>query len=436
MLTDFKLFSESEKMKNSDSIHVIGGGVIGLTSAWYLTKAGYDVTVIDRGDMSDGTSHGNAGMIVPSHFVPMAAPGVISQGIKWMFDSKSPFYVKPRLDVDLIRWVWHFYRSCNQSHVARSMPILYEFNEWSKELYREFAEDARFSFCFEEKGLLMTYRKSHQEAEEVALAKKAQQLGIAAHVLSADEVQELEPNIAVSVLGGVYFPGDAHLYPNMFVSQLRKQLAAVGVKFMHSCEVVDFNMQGDVINRLHLQNGSDVPVNEVVLCGGSWTALLLKKLGVKMLLQDGKGYSVTVTNPEQKPSIPTILTEAKVAVTPMGDDLRIGGTLELGGLSTKVNRNRLKGIIESLPKYYPDLKIDEPSITEVWKGYRPCSADGMPYIGRSRKVSNLVVATGHGMMGMSMGPATGQLVAQIIAGEPTTIDLSMMTLERRGGQGA
>jgi len=420
-------------MSSCHRIHIIGGGVIGLTSAWYLSEAGYDVTVIDRGDMTAGTSHGNAGMIVPSHFVPMAAPGVISQGIRWMFDSKSPFYVKPRLDLDLINWLWQFYKSCNREHVARSMPILYKFNEWSKQLYREFAADSRFSFCFEEKGLLMAYRTAHQEAEEVALAKRAQQLGIEAHVLTATEVQELEPDIQMSVLGGVLFPGDAHLYPNLFIEQLRHQLANAGVQFLADSEVKDFTVNGGKITNLLLQDDSAIPVSEVVLCGGSWTALLLKKLGVKMLLQDGKGYSITLPNADLRPQIPTILTEAKVAVTPLGKDLRIGGTLELGGLSANINKNRLQGIVESLPRYYPDLSVDLQNIQQVWKGYRPCSPDGLPYIGRSQKLSNLIVATGHGMMGMSMGPATGQLVAQIVAGEEPTIELDLMKLERREG---
>lgn len=411
-------------------IHIIGGGIIGLTSAWYLLDEGYEVTIIDKGDLLDGTSHGNAGMIVPSHFIPMAAPGVISQGIKWMFDSSSPFYIKPRLNLELVQWLWKFYRSCNASHVKKCMPVLYQFNEWSKDLYRDFSNDERFSFCFEEKGLLMLYKTKHQEEDEIEMAQKANQLGIGAEVLSATSLKELEPNIDLDVKGGVYFPGDAHLYPNRFISHLQKQLQERGAKFLTHTEVVDINHNNGMISQLVLSNDNRIDVNQVVLSGGSWTAQLLKKVGVKLLLQDGKGYSFTIKNANLKPNIPTILTESKVAVTPMGDDLRIGGTLELGGLSKNINQNRLDGIINSIPKYYPQLKIKKEDVRDVWLGYRPCTPDGMPYIGRTKSLSNLIVATGHGMMGMSMGPATGKIVSEIASDKKTKIDLSLFSVER------
>jgi len=170
-------------------IHIIGGGIIGLTSAWYLLDEGYEVTIIDKGDLLDGTSHGNAGMIVPSHFIP-----------KWMFDSSSPFYIKPRLNLELVQWLWKFYRSCNASHVKKCMPVLYQFNEWSKDLYRDFSNDERFSFCFEEKGLLMLYKTKHQEEDEIEMAQKANQLGIGAEVLSATSLSVICRNNYKSVV--------------------------------------------------------------------------------------------------------------------------------------------------------------------------------------------------------------------------------------------
>ena len=411
-------------------IHIIGGGIIGLTSAWYLLDAGHEVTIVDKGDLSDGTSHGNAGMIVPSHFVPMAAPGVISQGVKWMFDSSSPFYIKPRLNLDLVQWLWKFYRSCNTAHVERCMPVLYEFNEWSKGLYKSFSKDVKFSFCFEEKGLMMLYKTKHQEQEEIEMAHRANQLNISAEILTVDALKLLEPEIELDVMGGVYFAGDAHLYPNKFIKQLQRQLQARGAEFITNTEVIDFGITNKMVTSLILSNDKSIYVEEVVLSGGSWTSILLKKVGLKIYLQDGKGYSFTIKNSNVKPNIPTILTEAKVAVTPMGNDLRIGGTLELGGLSSKVNRNRLNGIVDSLPKYFPQLQLNRNDVKKVWAGYRPCTADGMPYIGRSSVLSNLIVATGHGMMGMSMGPATGKLVSELVDKSPTTIDLSLFSLER------
>lgn len=412
------------------TVHIIGGGIIGLTSAWYLMDHGYDVVVIDRDDLTDGTSHGNAGMIVPSHFIPMAAPGVISQGIKWMFDPTSPFYVKPRLDWDLAQWMWTFFRSCNQAHVDRCAPSLFQFNEWSKHLYRLFSKDERFSFCFEEKGLLMLYKTSHQQDEEAAMAESAHKLGIEARVLDGKGVAQLEPNINLDVLGGVYYPGDAHLYPNLFVGQLRLQLERRGAQIIGRTEIKDFRQISGRITHLVTTTNKHIAVEEVVLSGGSWTPFLLKRIGVKILLQDGKGYSFTIQNPTQRPQIPTILTEGRVALTPMGDDLRIGGTLELGGLSTKVHKRRIDGIIGCVPSYYPQLSVQEQDLHKIWIGYRPCSPDGMPYIGRPKDINNLVIAAGHGMMGMSMGPATGKMVSEIIADLPTTISTNLYRINR------
>lgn len=414
-------------------IHIIGGGVVGLSSAWYLQEAGFQVTLIDRGNFEDSTSTGNAGMIVPSHFVPMSSPGVIQQGIKWMFDSKSPFYVKPRLNLKLAQWLWRFYRSCNNEHVVKSMPILYQFNEWSKELYHNFAQDPKFDFCFERKGLLMLYKTAHQEKEELEMAEKAKQLGVDVETLDAKGLKKLEPEIDLNVLGGVYFPGDAHLYPNMFIQQLYQNLKDQGVQFLTNTEVIDFDYNGSKVNSVQLSSGKIILIDELLVTGGSWTSSLLKRLGIKMLLQDGKGYSYTLQNPILRPRIPTILTESKVAVTPMGEDLRIGGTLELGGMSKKVNKKRLSGILESLPKYYPQMDAKKPRIDKTWIGYRPCTPDGMPYIGRSKSITNLSVATGHGMMGMSMGPATGKLVSELYLGTKTTIDTSMFDLDRFRG---
>ena len=412
------------------SIHIIGGGVIGICSAYFLQKEGVQVTIIDKTDLLDGASHGNAGMIVPSHFVPLASPGVISQGIKWMFDSKSPFYIKPRLSIELAQWMWRFYRSCSRENVNRAIPILFEFNAQSKTLYKELSEMPEFSFCFEEKGLLMLYKTSHQEKEEREMAEKAQSIGVEAQIMSPVQLSKIEPEIKLDVKGGLYFPGDAHLYPNKFVAQMIDYLKAKGVSFLTGNGVKDFNSSNGKIDTILLDKGDKLNVENVLFSSGSWTGKLFQKLGMKLPIQDGKGYSITLNQPTLKPKIPTVLAEAKVAITPMGDDLRIGGTLEISNFSKHINKKRLAGIIESVPRYYPDLKVDVPKSKEVWYGYRPCTPDGMPYIDQSDKYKNLFVATGHGMMGMSLGPATGKMVSEIFINKKTTIPKELMKLNR------
>ncbi len=411
-------------------IHIIGGGVIGLCSAWYLAQEGHEVTVIDKTDLSDGTSHGNAGMVVPSHFVPLATPGVIAKGIRWMFDKRSPFFVKPRFNPELLQWIWQFYRSCTPEKVDRAIPILKELNQRSSDLYREFANNPAFDFDFESKGLLMLFKDKKTANEEMEVAEKAHELGMEARVLSSSQVQELETGVKVDVLGGVYYPEDTHLYPNTFMRQLIKELRGLGVKLETGKSVIDINTSKDRVEKLLLSNGQTIPVEHLVLAGGSWSARLLKKAGVKILLQDGKGYSMTYSSPVSRPLIPTILTEAKVAVTPMGNDLRIGGTLEISNLSKKIDKFRLEGILNSMPRYYPELTLPALDQKSVWQGYRPCTPDGLPYIGKSRKFKNLVVATGHAMMGMSMGPGTGKLVAQIMQDQQLGMEIDLFKVDR------
>lgn len=411
-------------------VHIIGGGIVGICAAWYLSAAGRKVTVLDKSNMLDGTSHGNAGMIVPSHFVPMATPGVITQGLKWLLDNKSPFYVKPRLDLDLLNWLWKFYRSANAKKVKESMPVLLEINQRSKALYQEIASAADFDFGYDQKGLLMLYKTAKQEQEEHHLAEQAHQLGVEAEMLSPSELKKLEPHMDLDVRGGIYFPGDAHLYPNLLMQKMKADLVKRGVTFLSGHEVLDLNIVGTKIDSVQTNNHGTIPVDELLVTSGSWTALLLRKIGIKLLIQDGKGYSITLKEPSLRPSIPTILAEAKVAITPMGADLRIGGTLELSGLSPNITKSRVAGIIESIPKYYRNMPMKLTGSSNLWQGYRPCTPDGMPYIGRSERFSNLTLGTGHGMMGLSLGAVTGLLLSQLINKEEPTLELDPFRLDR------
>ena len=413
-----------------NSVHVVGGGIIGLFVAWYLNEEGCEVTIIDKNDFSGGTSYGNAGMIVPSHFIPMATPGVIAQGLKWMLDSKSPFYIKPRLSLDLIQWLWHFYRSANVRHVKASMPILYELNEQSKILYKGLAANHDFDFSFEEQGLLMLYKTQKQAEEEEVLAEKAHQLGVKAEILDYEGLKTLEPDMELDVLGGIYFPGDAHLHPNQLMTQLTAKLKDLGVSFLSNSSIVDFKIKGSKIKTLLQENGEEITVDNVVLTLGAWTGNLLKKAGIKIHLQDGKGYSITLEKPQLRPRFPTILSEAKVAITPMGEELRVGGTLELSGLSKDINAKRVQGIIESTSRYYTNLDIPFTNSTKIWKGYRPCTPDGLPYIGKSDRLSNLYVGTGHGMMGLSLGAITGKLLSEVITEQRTMFSINPFRLNR------
>ncbi|MBX2894422.1 MAG: FAD-dependent oxidoreductase [Cyclobacteriaceae bacterium] len=410
-------------------IGIIGGGIIGLSSAYYLNKAGHEVTIIDKGDLLDGCSHGNAGMIVPSHIIPLAAPGMIAKGIRWMFNSTSPFYVKPRLNADLLKWGYQFYKHANERHVQAAIPALKELSFYSKAQYQQLVKELPFDFGYAESGLLMLYQTAETEHEEAETAAIANAHGVKAEMLSAAEVQKLEPDVKVSVRGGVYFPGDAHLTPQNLMSQLIPYLKSKGVTILSNAEVQDFDLTNGKINSITTSLG-ELKLDEVVLATGSWSGALATKLKLNLPMQAGKGYSFLLKDVDKNVRIPSIFLEARVAITPMGSDLRFGGTMEITGVDHSISMNRVKGIVDSIPRYYPEMKVAMPAIENVWHGLRPCSPDGLPYIGRSQKIKNLIFATGHAMMGLSLGPGTGRIMADLVSGRAPEIKLDLFSPER------
>lgn len=410
-------------------IGIIGGGIIGLSTAYYLSKAGHHVTVLDKNSMSDGCSFGNAGMIVPSHFIPLASPGMISKGIRWMFSSTSPFYVRPRISGDLIKWGYQFYKHATKEHVARAIPALKELSLLSKSLYQQWAAELPFDFGYNERGLLMLYQSKDAEHEEGETAHLANRIGIEAHVLDSKEVQALEPDVEVRARGGIYFPGDAHLTPQKLMTGLYQYLKEQGVVFETGTEATDFIVEHQSIKVIKTTSG-EFAFDEVILAGGSWSGMIAAKLGVSLPMQAGKGYSFTLPDMTKNVRVPSIFLEARVAVTPMGDSLRFGGTMEVAGVDHTINMNRVKGIVDSIPSYYPQMKISMPVKESIWHGLRPCSPDGVPYIGRAERIKNLTLATGHSMMGISLGPATGKLISEIINHEALSMDIIPFKPER------
>lgn len=410
----------------SKDVAIIGGGVIGLFSAYYLAKSGHNVVVLDKGDMLDNCSYGNAGMIVPSHVVPLAAPGMISQGIKWMFNSKSPFYVKPRLNRELMSWGRKFYRSANQKSVEAAMPALRDISFLSKKLYQDLNTQVN-DFSYEEKGLLMLFQSDKVGEEEIHVGQMAEKLGIEVDYLDKPGVEALETGLKVNAVGGVHFKPDAHLHPNRLMAFLRAELEQAGVNFQANKEIKDIEIANGKVTELITDKGA-IRADEFVIATGAWSSKLAKMADEKLLLLPGKGYSFTFESPEKSPTIPTILCEGKVAVTPMSNDLRFGGTMEITHVNdNSINMKRVQGIVNTINSFYPDMNVDVPSKDTIWKGFRPCSPTGLPYICRSKKHSNLIYATGHGMMGLSLGPATGKIVQCIVDEEKAPISLDLFS---------
>ncbi len=414
----------------SKHILIIGGGVIGLCTAYYCAFRGHRVTLLEREpEAHEGCSFGNAGMIVPSHFVPLAAPGMVAMGLRMMWNPESPFYIKPRLDADLIAWSWKFWCAANAGHVRRSAPLLRDLSFASRALFEELAMLPNFDFDLTQRGLLMLCKTQHALDDEAKYAAQANALGVPAEVLSPSAAATLDPGVRMDIAGAVYFPKDCHLSPGRFMAGMRAQCAAMGVTFHYETEVTGFTQQGQRITSAKTE-GTTFEADEIVLCGGSWSPLLAKELGLKLPMQAGKGYSLTLSQPRQLPQLCSIFTEARMAITPMGSSLRFGGTMEIAGLDEAINPRRVEGIIKSVSRYFPDFTPADFAGIQPWSGLRPCSPDGMPYLGRTAKYANLTLATGHAMMGLSLGPITGKLVAQVMDGEKPAHELARLSPDR------
>jgi len=407
---------------------IIGAGIVGLSSAYYLQQSGWEVTVLEKGDLSDNCSFGNAGMLVPSHFVPLAAPGMIEKGIKWMFDSKSPFYVRPSLNMDLVGWGLKFMKSANKEKAERAAVPLRDISLLSKDLYADLAREIG-DFGLTNNGILMLYKSDKVGEEELHIAEQARNLGLDVASLSAAEAQALQPDLKLDVLGGIHYRCDAHLNPNQLLALLQKYLLAKGVKIIKNTEVTKIIQDKGKITSL-LAGGKQYSANHYVLAGGSWSPEIAKRAGFKIPLMPGKGYSFLVDDTAKNMHIAALLCEAKVSVTPMGGKIRFGGTMEIDAVNDRININRVKGIVESIPKYFPDMQPALPETKDIWYGFRPCSPDGLPYLGNSKSLQNLTVATGHGMMGISLGPATGKLVSELINGQSPSMDINPFSANR------
>lgn len=416
-------------MSDKPDVVIIGAGAIGICTAYYLAQGGCRVTVVDKGEVGSGCSYANAGLIVPSHFVPLAAPGIIGKGLKWMLDSTSPFYIKPRLDWDLLRWLWHFRAACSEQRTQRSTPILHRLCQMSSALFDELAAQNGAGFWYDKKGVLMLYRSEQEFEADRQVASLATELGINVRVLQDDQIRKLAPELATSVRRAIHYVQDAHLDPALFVRGMRSLVETMGVNIKPSTEVKKLQHDGGRITHLITSQG-ELDATEFVLAGGSWSAEITTGLALNLPLQPAKGYSITAKVNGALPSLPLLLAEAKVVVTPLRDRLRFAGTLELAGMDLSINRRRVDAILNTVPEYLPQYSSTTPPHAEIWGGLRPCTPDGLPYIGRFRNYSNLIAATGHAMLGITLAPATGRLISELILAQQPAMPLEAFSPER------
>ena len=406
---------------------VIGGGAIGVCCAYFLAENGRQVTVIDRGEVGAACSSGNAGIIARSHIIPLPRPGVVRQGIKWLFDPEGPFYIKPQVNLALWAWLLRFGFACRRRPMLRSMHLLNKLIGSSLTLYEGFASLGSTEFHFGLKGSLALYKTQGAFEAGVKETEVLRPYGVESKVLDHAAVRELEPRIQSGILGGIYLKGDAHLNPLKFVRWLASQCQSKGVTFLTSTGVSSLRTVGNKISTVITSQGDFEP-GLVVLAAGSWSPSLAARLRLRLPIQPAKGYSITVKDPSRNDALPLWLTESRVVATPMGGILRFAGTLELTGLDFSINQRRVNAIRRAVRDYLAG--VDEYRTVETWSGLRPLTPDSLPIIDIPERWSNLVIATGHGMQGVALGPITGKLVAELTANQPTTVDISELSVRR------
>lgn len=414
-------------MNSSPDVLVIGAGAIGICSAYYLAEQGLQVTIVEQKEVASGCSGANAGLIVPSHSIPLAAPGVLGQGLKWMLKPESPFYIKPWFDPSLFSWLRKFRKASKSQQMLQGLRILRDLNYASLELFDHLISDESLSCNYRKDGWLLAYKtaKGFQKALEDAPLLEAHDIEL--EILSADETLEMEPMLRKEISGGIFFPEDAHLDPEKFVGALAERLKEPRTTILEQAKVHEFETLNNTIKVIRTTRGDFKP-KHVVLAAGAWSPELVKNLGINLPVQPAKGYSISAKKPKIYPATPLYLSEAKVAVTPLGDILRFSGTMELSGMDFGINRGRVDAIMSAARDYLKE--IEELEIIDVWYGFRPCTPDGLPIIDRFPGYDNLHVATGHCMLGVSLAPITGKLTSQLVCGDTPDLDLKLLKATR------
>ncbi|MEM7038324.1 MAG: FAD-dependent oxidoreductase [Bacteroidota bacterium] len=416
-------------MSKKKDILIVGGGIVGLCCAYYLMESGHRVRIVDAGGLDAGCSYGNAGMLAASHVVPLAAPGMVATGLRMMWNPESPFYVRPRLSRRLWRWGRLFMKASSEKRMRAAMPVLNAVGQASRRAWDGLATQDGMACDFHGRGLLCLFQTEKGGSGERHHMHLAHELGVQASEWTAQQVAERNPGLDFNVNGAVFYPADAHLNPSAFMQQMYAQLKAVGLQTFPHTSISHIESNAHKITQIHAENQS-FKADEIIIAAGAWSSELARKIGLRLPMMSGRGYSLTHPTPPQQLHIPSIFSEAKVAVTPLADTLRFAGTMEIVDPEAPLNPRRVIGIQKSIPRYFPAWSAVKWQNQTAWNGLRPCSPDGLPYIGRCKNLKNLYFATGHAMLGISLAPVTGQMIASLIDGKPSALQHDLLHPER------
>ena len=404
---------------------IIGGGVIGVACAYYLRKAGLEVCLLDKGKVGAGASHANCGLVTPSHALPLTMPGVILKSLKWMAKADSPFYIKPELDLEKLLWLLQFAKRCNEQDMIGAMHGRRALLDSSRKLFTQLFDDEDLPCEWQTVGTLFVFKESKGMHAYEGTNKLLAEYGLGAKPYTGKELQRLEPALLDTVYGAWHYEMDAHLKPDCLMRAWAERIKEMGVHMVEDCKVQ--TISGDVV---HSTQG-EYRGSKIVLATGAWSSPFGKQLGLKLPVQPGKGYSLTMNQPTDPVKMPCLFQEVKMVATPFHSGYRLGGTMEFAGFDTTLNQTRIEAIRKSAAQYMRTPEGD--TLTETWFGWRPMTWDGLPIIDQSPIDPNLYFALGHNMLGLSMAPSTGKLIAEILTGMTPHIDPTPYAYRRKIG---
>ena len=413
-------------MQRHSEVLIIGGGIIGLASAYYLAKAGKRVRLVEQDSIGAGASHGNCGLIFTSHLIPLCAPGTIRQELKRMFRRTSPLYVSLAPDIKRIKWFLNFAKKCKSEHMAHAMRAREKILQSSKSLFETLFREEQLECDWEERGVLLVFKTRSAMQKYVQTNNHLKPFDLDAVALTGDELFSLELALQKNVCGAWFHKTDSHLRPDKLMQTWKHLLQKMGAAIEENCRLEALVSEQNRIFKAQTTRG-DYTADEYVLTAGAWTPQITQHLGLNIPIQPGKGYSITMERPAVCPKIPCYFYEKSVVATPWKSGFRLGGTMEFSGFNSDILAGRIQNLISAAKEY-----LNEPAgqpIIEEWVGMRPMVYDDLPIIGRSPNQRNLVIATGHGMSGISMATGTGKLVSEIISGcephiDPTAFDVN------------
>ncbi len=421
-------------MAHKQNVVIVGGGVIGATTAYYLLEKGFSVSIVEKETFGCGASHGNCGLIVPTHVLPLNTPGNLVKGLRWMLKKDAPLFIKPGLNPDLFKWLLKFAGHCTHRHMFDAASGCAAMIHGAIDDYAAMLEKENLRCDWEHRGVLHLFNsptafKKHQSHDALI-----RQFTFGARPLGRDALVRLEPAVGEGVVGAWFDEAVAHLRPDTLMAELKRVLSNKGVTVVEGTEVKSFRVENGRAVAAETDRGS-MDGAFFVVATGAWTPFLGRALGCHIPIQPGKGYSVTLDRPPSCPTRPCFFEEAGMVATPWNSGLRLGGTMEFSGYDPLLNRPRLRALYRGARRYLGSPVQD--GVQEEWCGWRPMTHDGLPVIDTPPGLGNLVVAAGHNTLGLTMAQATGKLVADIFSGDTPHIDPRPYRMDRwRTGNGS